>query len=225
LSENPKLYLMELSLVSKAKSALQNVAAKAERVLTEIKADIKADFGQPTSPDDIARLNGRHNHDAEFNAEFPWSAKNDNERRYEAEFKRRIMDLSKKPDDFLKMPNDEHESVDMHTAMTSVGNVLEVDEVLKELWFQYVPKEMKELDFWRRYFIAVKRIRQEVINADSDNSVGRSWSNIERRLNFGGIGNESLRKDPLEEAAYKEAFSVITVPPSMIVRRLAAAIE
>jgi len=42
--------------------ALQNVAAKAERVLTEIKADIKADFGQPTSPDDIARLNGRHNH-------------------------------------------------------------------------------------------------------------------------------------------------------------------
>lgn len=36
---------------------------------------------------------------------------------------------------------------------------------------------------------------------------------------------QSLRKDPVEEAAYKEAFSVITVPPSMIVRRLAAAIE
>jgi len=49
---------------------------------------------------------------------------------------------------------------------------------------------MKELEFWRRYFIAVKRIRQEVINSDSENSVGRSWSNVERRLNFGGIGNE-----------------------------------
>lgn len=36
---------------------------------------------------------------------------------------------------------------------------------------------------------------------------------------------QSLRKDPLEEEAYKEAFSVITVPPSMIVRRLASAIE
>lgn len=36
---------------------------------------------------------------------------------------------------------------------------------------------------------------------------------------------QSLRKDPLEEEAYKEAFSVITVPPSMIVRRLATAIE
>ena len=67
---------------------------------------------------------------------------------------------------------------------------LQVDDGLRDLWFQYVPKKMKELEFWRRYFIAVKRIRQEVINSDSDNSVGRSWSSIERRLNFGGIGNE-----------------------------------
>jgi hypothetical protein len=67
---------------------------------------------------------------------------------------------------------------------------LQADEVLRDLWFQYVPKKMKELEFWRRYFIAVKRLRQEVINSDSENSVGRSWSNIERRLTFGGIGNE-----------------------------------
>nr|XP_024357977.1 uncharacterized protein LOC112273429 isoform X2 [Physcomitrium patens] len=218
---NPKLHLMELSLVSKAKSALQNVAAKAERVLTEIKADIKADFGRPLTLDGITRHSGKHKHDAEF----PWSAKTDSERRYEDEFKRRILDLSKKPEDFLERPDNEHESVDMRTAMTLVGNVLEVDKVLKDLWFQYVPKKMKEQEFWRRYFIAVKRIRQDVINSDSDNSVGRSWSNIERRLTFVGIGNESLRKDPLEEEAYKEAFSVITVPPSVIVRRLAATIE
>lgn len=67
---------------------------------------------------------------------------------------------------------------------------MQVDKVLKDLWFQYVPKKMKEQEFWRRYFIAVKRIRQDVINSDSDNSVGRSWSNIERRLTFVGIGNE-----------------------------------
>jgi Rab3 GTPase-activating protein catalytic subunit len=36
---------------------------------------------------------------------------------------------------------------------------------------------------------------------------------------------QSLRKDPLEEEAYKEALSVVAIPPSMIVRRLAAAIE
>lgn len=225
MCERRKLYLMELSLVSKAKSALQNVAAKAERVLTEIKADIKADFGQPPSPDGVTRLNGRQYHNYGFNAEYPWSAKNDNERRHEAEFKRRILDLSKNPKDFLETPIDEHESIDMHTAMTSVGNVLEADELLRDLWFQHVPKKMKELEFWRRYFTAVKRVRQEVINGESDNSIGRSWSNIERRLYFGGILNESLRKDPLEEEAYKEAFSVITVPPSMIVRRLASAIE
>lgn len=62
--------------------------------------------------------------------------------------------------------------------------------MLRDLWFQHVPKKMKELEFWRRYFTAVKRVRQEVINGDSDNSIGRSWSNIERRLYFGGILNE-----------------------------------
>jgi hypothetical protein len=35
------------------------------------------------------------------------------------------------PEDFLKKPDDEHESVDMHTAMTSVGNVLEVYVLFK----------------------------------------------------------------------------------------------
>lgn len=62
--------------------------------------------------------------------------------------------------------------------------------MLRDLWFQYVPKKMTEHEFWRRYFVAVKRLRQEVIDLDSDNSVGRSWSSIERRLTYGGIGNE-----------------------------------
>lgn len=42
--------------------ALQNVAAKAERVLTEIKADIKADFGRPLTLDGITRHSGKHKH-------------------------------------------------------------------------------------------------------------------------------------------------------------------
>jgi Rab3 GTPase-activating protein catalytic subunit len=84
---------------------------------------------------------------------------------------------------------------------------------------------MKEQEFWHRYFIAVKSIRQEVIDGECENAIARSWLNLEQRLTFGGIGAESLRKDPLEEEAYKEALSVVAIPPSMIVRRLAAAIE
>ena len=49
---------------------------------------------------------------------------------------------------------------------------------------------MRELEFWRRYFVAVKCLRQEIIDSDTDNYVGRSWSSIERRLTYGGIGNE-----------------------------------
>ena len=33
--------------------------------------------------------------ESEFKAELPWSSKNDGEKRHEAEFKRRILDLSK----------------------------------------------------------------------------------------------------------------------------------
>ncbi|CAK9860416.1 unnamed protein product [Sphagnum jensenii] len=136
--------MMDSSLVSKAKSALQNAAAKAERVLTEIRADIKADFGRPSTPDTTTRLSGRFH------------------------------------------PN---------------------------LWFQYVPKKLKEQEFWRRYFIAVKSIRQEVIDGELVSCSEGLWL------------FQSLRKDPLEEEAYKEALSVVAIPPSMIVRRLAAAIE
>lgn len=204
---------------------MQNVAAKAERVLTEIKADIKADFGGPPTPDAVTRSNGKYIHETEFRTEYTWSAKNDNEKRHEAEFKRRILGLSKKPEEFLEGSDGEHESVDMHSAMMSVRDTLEVDEALKDLWFEYVPKKMKEHEFWRRYFIAVKRLRQEVIDSDCETSIGRSWASSERRLTIGGILNESLRKDPIEEEAYKEALSVVSVPPSMIVRRLAAAIE
>ena len=38
--------------------ALQNVAAKAERILIQIKVDIKVDFGRPPSPDGNGRYNG-----------------------------------------------------------------------------------------------------------------------------------------------------------------------
>ncbi|CAM6023866.1 unnamed protein product [Sphagnum balticum] len=108
------------SLVSKAKSALQNAAAKAERVLTEIKADIKADFGRASTPDNGTRHKFHPNKNAHYENGTTWTPVSTSDR----------------------------------------------------LWLF-----------------------------------------------------QSLRKDPLEEEAYKEAFSVVAIPPSMIVRRLAAAIE
>lgn len=42
-------------------TALQNAAAKAERVLIEIKADIKTEFGRPSTPEGAGRLSGRYN--------------------------------------------------------------------------------------------------------------------------------------------------------------------
>lgn len=73
---------------------------------------------------------------------------------------------------------------------TSTCLCWQYDELLRDLWFYYVPKRMKEQEFWRRYFIAVKCIRQEVLDAEPEVTVSRSWSHIERRLTFGGIGNE-----------------------------------
>ncbi len=52
-------YVLLVKISLSVWSALQNAAAKAERVLTEIKADIKADFGRPSTPDSTTRLSGR----------------------------------------------------------------------------------------------------------------------------------------------------------------------
>jgi Rab3 GTPase-activating protein catalytic subunit len=108
---------------------LQNAAAKAERVLTEIKADIKADFGRPSTPDNTTRLSGRFHPSGNGRFELPWTPKDESEKPHEAEFKRRILELSKRPEDFLGKIYDEHQYIDMPTAMTSVGNILGVWDI------------------------------------------------------------------------------------------------
>jgi hypothetical protein len=58
--------------------------------------------------------------------ELPWTPKDESEKCHEAEFKTRILELSKRPEDFLRKVYDEHQYIDMRTAMSSVGHILEV---------------------------------------------------------------------------------------------------
>jgi Rab3 GTPase-activating protein catalytic subunit len=74
---------------------LQNAAAKAERVLTEIKADIKADFGRASTPDNGTRHSGKFHPNGNGKMELPWTPKDESEKCHEAEFKTRILELSK----------------------------------------------------------------------------------------------------------------------------------
>lgn len=154
---------MESSLLAKAKTALQAAAAKAERTITEMKADLKADFSKPVSPIFSPLFRG-----CEGKGELPWIGKSEVEKRHEAEFRQRILEIPKKPEEYLLQEHDEGSMVDMRAAMQSAGAVLECDEELRNLRFLYVPKKMKEQEFWRRYFIAVRSIKQEILELDPD---------------------------------------------------------
>jgi len=52
-------YVLLVKILLFVWSALQNAVAKAKRVLTETKADIKANFGRPSALDSTTRLSGR----------------------------------------------------------------------------------------------------------------------------------------------------------------------
>ncbi|BBN01260.1 Rab3 GTPase-activating protein catalytic subunit [Marchantia polymorpha subsp. ruderalis] len=213
---------MESSLLAKAKTALQAAAAKAERTITEMKADLKADFSKPVSPIFSPLFRG-----CEGKGELPWIGKSEVEKRHEAEFRQRILEIPKKPEEYLLQEHDEGSMVDMRAAMQSAGAVLECDEELRNLRFLYVPKKMKEQEFWRRYFIAVRSIKQEILELDPDLISETPIGIVHRRCSSEAGSNEadSPKKDPSEEEAYKRAFTVVAIPPSMLLRRLASAAE
>eukprot|EP00250_Pteridium_aquilinum_P020712 c24913_g1_i1 orf=752-2845(-) len=141
--------LMESSFLSKAKNAFHSAAAKAERLLTEIKEDLKTDFGRSvpagTRSDDTA-------------VDLHWSVKCENEQEFQEKLYECILNISKDPEKkFI-------------------------------LWFKDegdVPIEAQE-----------------------------------SRAIF-----QSPKKDPVEEDAYKRAMSIVVVPSSKLLRKLAAVIE
>eukprot|EP00897_Mesotaenium_endlicherianum_P002316 jgi/Mesen1/2111/ME000151S01377 len=219
---------MDFSIVTKAKSAFKAAAAKAEQAFVDIKSDLKGDFGNwsssaATSPAAIPIGEG----------DLPWVGKTEHEKKHEAEFKERILEISKRPVDYLLKHYDEALLVDMRAAMSSAGAVLEADEELRRLRFQLVPKVMREQEFWRRYFIAVKRIKQEILARDSQQQQQQQQEEEEAHADghdsaspaAGAAGSESPQKDPSEEDEYELAFQSVAIAPTMVLRRLAHAID
>ncbi|CAF3942949.1 unnamed protein product [Adineta steineri] len=79
----------------------------------------------------------------------------------EEEMKKQILALSKEKRNFLRNPPP---GANYHFDMTSVYPValatLDVDENLKQMRFDLVPKQINEEGFWRNYFYRVSLIKQ-----------------------------------------------------------------
>lgn len=58
---------------------------------------------------------------------------------------------------------------------------MQYDENLRNLRFQYVPKRMKEQEFWRRYFIAVRNIKHEFLDIESETGSDATLSTAENK--------------------------------------------
>lgn len=197
--------LMESSFLCRAKNAFHNATAKAERLLTEIKEDLKSDFGRsiPTKArsDEITE---------------DWSVKYENEQQFQEKLYECILKLSKDPEKkFILWCKDEG---DVQFKAQESKSVFEDDKDLQNLRFNYVPKKMNEHEFWKYYFMAVDRVKQSVsqedTSADTDCNIDQDQAEF-----------ESLKKDPAEEDAYKKAMSMVVVPSSKLLRKLAAIIE
>jgi len=79
----------------------------------------------------------------------------------EEDMKKQILALSKEKRNFLRSPPP---GANYHFEMTAVYPValatLEVDENLKQMRFDLVPKQINEETFWRNYFYRVSLIKQ-----------------------------------------------------------------
>ncbi|GJP33919.1 hypothetical protein CLOM_g18421 [Closterium sp. NIES-68] len=93
----------------------------------------------------------------------PWIMKSAHEKPYEEELKRRILALSQRPEEFLYGELDPSLLIDMRQATLMAASVLQVDEELRQLRLRFVPRVMKEQEFWRRYFVAVKALKHHVL--------------------------------------------------------------
>ncbi|CAF3323306.1 unnamed protein product [Rotaria socialis] len=79
----------------------------------------------------------------------------------EEEMKKQILDLSKEKRNFLRdAPPGAVYHFDMTTCYPVALAILEVDENLKQMRFDLVPKQINEELFWRNYFYRVSLIKQ-----------------------------------------------------------------
>ncbi|KAL3695573.1 hypothetical protein R1sor_009649 [Riccia sorocarpa] len=189
---------MESSLLAKAKHALHAAAAKAESTIKEMKADLKADFSKPSGPAFSPFL-----HSADGKEDLAWNGKCEVKNRSIPEVHevpKTMNRQSQKTEEYF-----EHEGSKVHMRAPLDANVNEV------------PKKMQEQEFWRRYFLAVRSIKEEILELDPHQ--------FEVPSQICSLEVDSPKKDPSEEEAYKKAFTLAPMPPSTLLRHLAAAVE
>lgn len=135
---------MESSFVFKAKTALHTAAAKAERVLTEIKADFKQDFG----------LNGSASANSESETKADSSSVGNTE--YEDKCQNPNLVDPKGPKFLLDKQIEE-------TTVNGSSVRQYSDDISKDESTNHVPKKMREQEFWRRCFATVKQGKHNIL--------------------------------------------------------------
>ncbi|GAQ79459.1 hypothetical protein KFL_000310100 [Klebsormidium nitens] len=210
----------KLSAMAKAKTAFQTFSQRAEKLLNEVKAEIRGHEGNSSSqPSPNASKSSPLQ-------PLPWTAKNMHEKKHEADFKRGILEISQKPEEYFLGPYDENLIIDMRAAMASAGAVLEVDDALRALRYQLVPKKMSDPEFWKRYTIAVKRIKQEVLDAAaSEDVIPESSLTDSVIISRQESGLDALRAAAKHELHETPVFLPLPIPPSTTVRRLSRAAQ
>ncbi|KAI5054838.1 hypothetical protein GOP47_0029983 [Adiantum capillus-veneris] len=192
--------VMESSFLSRAKNAIHNAATKAERLLTEIKEEFKTDFGRSVSPTRSDETADEPSH----------SIKCENEQQFQEKLYECILNISKDPEKKYLL------------WFKDAGDVpfecFEDDKDFQNLRFDYVPNKMEEHQFWKYYMMAIDRVKQNFTHVSKLAGIDGSLDQDQPAL-------ESPRKDPVEEDAYARAMSLIVVPSSKLLRKLAAVIE
>jgi hypothetical protein len=101
----------------------------------------------------------------------------------EEEMKKQILALSQEKRNFLRDPPP---GANYHFDMTAMYPValatLEVDENLKQMRFELVPKQVKEEVFWQNYFYRVSLIKQSAQLTALTNENTNTQSTVEPRL-------------------------------------------
>ncbi|KAH7280441.1 hypothetical protein KP509_37G067800 [Ceratopteris richardii] len=188
---------MDSSFFVKAKNAFHSAASRAERVLAEFK-------------EDIGRSATTTIRSGETVDELSHSITCQSEQQLQEKLYECILNISNDPEKkFL---------LELKTAGDMPCEFFKDDDDLQNLRFSYVPKKMKEHDFWKYYSIAVERVKQNV----SFSSILAS-NNGDCRQDK--LAPESPMKDPVEEDAYATAVTLTVVPSSKLLRKLAAVIE
>ncbi|CAM6097290.1 unnamed protein product [Calypogeia fissa] len=237
------------SLLAKAQTALQAAAAKADRALTEFKADLKADFKGTTDslkgsndgkrgqqqqqlllpPAIIKVLESENSIDVSAMGKINSNDNNNNnnndsdKKSNDGSFCQRI--LPRKPASLVSGDSEVEKSSSEGGFRQRILLRKSADKDLQSaIAVIEGDDDLKAQDFWKRYFSStLKNIKQDLLDRDSEVRV--SGDSVVSSVDLSSSCADSPKKDPIEEEDYKRAFSVVSIPPSSLLRRLAAFAE